>query len=424
MTTDKGLDDREASHISSMATEIKLITVLAYDSPITNNGYGMALEASLRQYARLSEKVHLICLSKRPVQLGNLSGMEHIASTWIPVRRASVPLRFLEGLVRGIPSIGIEYRRPAIIAAVLHELQKVEETGSSVLVFEDIPIAMINMQLAASMHRPAAKTLLRSHNVLSKAFLGLRDSASPLMRALWNIEIVKMRNWERRTLLGMDGVWAISSADVDAYRRLLSFDCHGVMGVEIDTERYRDLPPGDAETVVYIGSTDLRKKAGLQVFIENVWPQVKVQMPKARLILAGTGTEVFSDSILGVEGLGRVDDDRRILGKGQISVNPQESGTGIKLKSIIAMAAGRALVSTDIGLEGIEGTHGKHYICVPSVNSMLSSLVTLMRDIHSAVAIGGEARRLISQRYSVGSQDMRAEVLFQQLLHPASSLAK
>jgi hypothetical protein len=105
-------------------------------------------------------------------------------------------------------------------------------------------------------------------------------------------------------------------------------------------------------------------------------------------------------------------------------VNPQESGTGIKLKSIIAMAAGRALVSTDIGLEGIEGTHGKHYICVPSVNSMLSSLVTLMRDIHSAVAIGGEARRLISQRYSVGSQDMRAEVLFQQLLHPASSLAK
>ena len=403
-----------------MLKQIDKVVVLAYGSPLANSGYGIALEASIRQYARLAENVHFICISDMPVNMGTLKTIQNISAVWIPIKRLPVPIRFLEGLVRRLPAIGIQYRKSSVMRALKEELQNVGNTRSSVIVFEDVPIALLAEKLYPLIKKKTTKVVLRSHNVMSKAFIGLLGSVSPLMRVFWKWEIAKLYAWEIQSLRRMDAVWAISSADMEEYHRLLGFKCHGVLGLELDIERYRDLPIESADTIVYIGSTDIRKRAGLQLFIKKVWPRLRAQIPEARFILAGADTEAFSDSVNGVHGLGRVDDDRPILAKGQIFVNPQDSGTGVKLKSIIAMAAGRTLVSTNIGLEGVVGNNGEHFVSVSSVLEMFDQLITLMKDRRLANNIGVKARQIAAENYSIGSLDGQVDELFRELLNDVS----
>jgi len=395
---------------------INKIIVLAYGSPLENSGYGIALNSSLRQYARLADKVYFICASEAPVNLGDLKEIQNISSTWIPIKRLPIPFRFFLGCTKKVPAVGVEFRQARVIRALKQELRTLTQTGSSVIVFEDIPIALLNKELFPAINRKTSKVVLRSHNVMSKAFLGLLQFASPSMRLFWGWEISKLTSWERKTLQNMDRVWAISPADKDTYYSQLGINCDGVFGIEIDTQRYSDLPAESNETIVYIGSTNIGKKNGLELFIKSVWPKLKMQVPQAQLVFAGTGTEIFSDPVNGINGFGHVNDDRSIIAKGQIFINPQVSGTGVKLKSIIAMAAGRSLVSTDIGLEGVVGNHQEHFIRVSSVLEMTNYLLALMKDREQARNMGIRARQIAVNNYSKGTLDSGVDKLFQELL--------
>jgi glycosyltransferase involved in cell wall biosynthesis len=399
-----------------MEKRLKRIIVLAYGSPSPDNGYGLALAASMRQYSRIAEKIIFICFSNNPVNLGSLEERQNITAIRIPIHRLPIPLRFLEGLIRRVSLIGIEYRGHRIINALYRHLEAMDNAGQSVLVFEDEPIAVLAEKINSAIDRRTTKVVLRSHNVLAGAFVGIRDSSSPLMQKFWNREINKISTWEKKAIQKMDCVWAISDPDLNAYHRLHEFKCRGVLGIEFDTDRYFNLPVESATTMVYIGSTDLRKRKGLELLIKHVWPKVRAQIPKARFVLAGVGTEIFSDPANGIVGLGHVEDDRPILSKGRIFVNPQNSGTGVKLKSIIAMAAGRTLVSTDIGVEGIAGIPGTHFISVPSVEEMYPYLLNLFKDEHQAMAIGARAREIAVKNYSIGTLDAQTDKLFRELL--------
>ena len=138
----------------------------------------------------------------------------------------------------------------------------------------------------------------------------------------------------------------------------------------------------------------------MSIFIQRVWRKVRTQVPDARLVLAGRGTECFTDAELGIEGLGFVDDDRDVLERGAIVINPQQIGTGIQLKSIVAMLSGKTLLSTPTGIEGVEGKNGEHFISVDPIEKMASEIVSLMQNPERVRIMGREAREFAMRTYS------------------------
>ena len=244
---------------------------------------------------------------------------------------------------------------------------------------------------------PEIKVAVNSHDLLSRSFGTLARQGTLFKRLPWKIELARIKRFERNACHGADVYWTITQNDAEEYRRIFSFRVDGVFSRGVDDSGYHSVSKGQPNVVVHVGTADLRKGTGLQHFVNNAWPVVRARVPEARLVLAGRGTERFSDSGAGIEGLGFVGDDRDVLGQGMIFLNSQNIGAGLQFKSIIAMLAGKALVSTSIGIEGIEGNDGEHFFVADAPEDMATRIVSLMNDPALAERTGERARSLMLQ---------------------------
>lgn len=369
--------------------------------PHERTGYGIAVQACLREYCKFFARVHFFGPAQEP-----FDGR----ATWdgMPIQWYGLPLvfgakwwRFLRSLGTGVPAITVRFRTATreFLRRTDDILDQSRARDTAVaVIYEDVPTAYY-LPLLRQRH-PRVLQGLRSLNCLVKGFAGLDQQGSFVSRSAWRLELARIRRFEQDVCSSADALWVISSQDAVEYRSRLGIQPDGVLGVSLDADRYGRVPPGDPATVVHVGSADLRKGAGLRCFLARGWPRVRAQIPQARLVLGGRGTDELADPSQGVEGLGFVADDRDVLARGQIFLNPQQIGAGIKLKSITAMLAGRALVSTPTGIEGVEGREGRHFFVAETSEALADKIVALIRSAEQADFVAREAKAMAAAHYS------------------------
>lgn len=392
------------------------VIIISPSWPMPHSGTGFAVASLLRQCVHFFSHTRFVGMVEHPFDGQGLwdSGMADFVH--VPIKRLSQEIRFALTLASPLPAICHQFSassiRERIIDLIAEELNREPRT---VVVFEDLPIP-IALLTAIRTQFPALPIAVRSENVASKIFVPFQDTGSFFRRLAWRIEVAKLHKREAAVCRLANQIWAISLSDLQEYERRLGIYCNGVFGVSVDTERYATVPEGDIKMVISIGTVDLRKSLGLQRFIAESWPRVLSRYPTARLLLGGLNSEHLTDPQRNISGIGRVKDDRDILGQGLIMVNTQEIGAGINLKSIVAMASGKALVSTQKGVEGIEGVNGKHFLAGSDAGSLAPLILALMDDPSRARQIGQEARKFAAFMYSEARLEAQVRPLFERLV--------
>jgi glycosyltransferase involved in cell wall biosynthesis len=84
------------------------------------------------------------------------------------------------------------------------------------------------------------------------------------------------------------------------------------------------------------------------------WPQVQQQVPEATLLLAGRGM-ASPPQVPGVEVIGEVAQARDALARGSVFAFPCPPTSGPKMKVLDALAQGVPVVTTEAGVEGLQG---------------------------------------------------------------------
>lgn len=89
--------------------------------------------------------------------------------------------------------------------------------------------------------------------------------------------------------------------------------------------------------------------------VQEVMPQVRAAVPGARLQLVGASPppEVDALACADVEVTGRVPDVAPYLEAADVVVCPLRYGGGVKVKMLEALRAGKAIVATDVGCQGL-----------------------------------------------------------------------
>lgn len=372
--------------------------------PHERTGYGIAVQASLREYCKFFSRVHFFGPARE--SFDRRADWDGMSIQWycLPLVAGAKWWRFLRSLGTGVPAIAVRFQ-----AAGRHFLRHADDilnqarmrNTTVVVIYEDVPPACY-LPWLRQRHSQVLQAL-RSLNCVVKGFAGLDQQGSLVSRLAWRLELARIRRFEQEVCSSADAFWVISSQDATEYRSRLGIEPDGVLGVSLDADRYRRVPPGDPATVVHVGSADLRKGAGLQSFLSEGWPRVRAQIPHARLVLGGRDTDRLADPSRGVEGLGFVADDREILARGPVFLNPQQIGAGVKLKSITAMLAGKALVSTPTGIEGVEGVEGRHFFVAETAEALADEIIALIRSPEQAGAVAREAQALAAASYSQSS---------------------
>jgi glycosyltransferase involved in cell wall biosynthesis len=153
--------------------------------------------------------------------------------------------------------------------------------------------------------------------------------------------------------------------------------------------------------VLFVGKLDFRPNAAsLGWFIREVLPslgEARVfavgDAPPAWLVAAGQ-----HDTRIAVTGY--VADERPYFARCSALVLPVQTGGGSRLKALVAMASGVPVVSTRLGMEGLEVEPGTHYLQADSAQEWIVTLGRLLADVALRRRLACSARALVEERYT------------------------
>ena len=244
-----------------------------------------------------------------------------------------------------------------------------------------------------------AKVVLRSHNV--EHVIWQRVAAStPRGFKRWYLKhlALALRAYELEHVNDYDGVVCITKGDADYFRQ------HGCrrpltsipFGVEPDDAANVDVEPA---SLFHIGAMDwMPNRESIEWLLDEVWP-----VPQAHLYLAGRKMpQKWMDTPMdGVTVVGEVPDAGYFIAGKQINVVPLLSGSGIRVKIIEAMAAGKAVVTTTVGAQGIDYTEGENLLVADTPAQFAAQIKRLVDDQEYCHSVGEAAARLVAEHYDV-----------------------
>lgn len=136
---------------------------------------------------------------------------------------------------------------------------------------------------------------------------------------------------------------------------------------------------------------------GLIWFLDEVWPLVLRGRPDARLTVIGRDAPVdlcerARRSAGSVELAGFVDDLDEVLGGSAALVSPLRFGSGVKIKTLEALARHLPVVSTTIGAEGIATQSGPGLRIADRPEEFAAALLTMADPDERIIESAGAAR--------------------------------
>ena len=283
-----------------------------------------------------------------------------------------------------------------------------------------------DLRLAPPGQKPP-RLVVDSHEIaydLARQFT--RTDASLGRRLYASANWRKLRREELRTYRDADGVCLCSAADE---RRLLGQVPHvrtAVIPNAADLEYYQPRPtdpPPDGRTVVYFGLlSTVPNVDGVIHFAQNIWPRIAAVHPEARWKIIGGRPPPSLLALAGprIELTGFVADLRPHLAAAAVVVVPLRLGGGTRLKIVEAMSMGKAIVSTELGAEGIEAIPGRDILVEDEPATFAETVNRLLAEPSLASRIGQSARQLAVARYGWSGAARELEGFYRRILENAS----
>jgi glycosyltransferase involved in cell wall biosynthesis len=154
------------------------------------------------------------------------------------------------------------------------------------------------------------------------------------------------------------------------------------------------------DVVSFIGSRIQGNVVGMQAFLEQAWPVVRELRPGAELRVYGTVVDGLPRGVAGTRMVGPVRRAGDAYTAATVVINPVTLGTGLKIKTVEALAHGRALVTTPCGAEGLEDGRGEAFVVESDLAPFGAAVADLLSDDERRRTLEASALAFSRERFS------------------------
>ena len=319
----------------------------------------------------------------------------------VPHRTSSkFSLRFFAELVRNLgsplPYAVEKYRSSAFWTQIAREQMKAD------VVVCDFLFPSVNVQEPLS--RPS---VLFQHNVEAVIWRRHADTQrNGLLRRLFLAQWRRMRDFERAACHRYDAIVAVSPQD----RAIIEGDYGAPLVRDIptgvDTDYFRPSASREADPchLVFTGSMDwLPNDDAMKYFARTIFPRIRAACPEASLTIVGRkpfpGLTALARECPSIRVTGQVADVRPYIERAAVYVIPLRIGGGTRLKVFEAMAMGKPIVSTSIGVEGLPIANGTDALVADEPDAFADAVIRLLHDRAFARRLGEAAADKVRARF-------------------------
>jgi glycosyltransferase involved in cell wall biosynthesis len=254
--------------------------------------------------------------------------------------------------------------------------------------------------------RRRAPWVLEVHNVPSaRARQEVASERGRRQRWLLKREAANAERYEQQAVRSYDGVVFVSDADAAAVAGEHSDRDGSVMVIPngVDTSSITPTPLPSEPNIVLPATLDYRPNVlGAVWFCDEVLPMVQSSVSGVRFMLVGRNPVAEVQALAERHGVEVHADVPRMapwLELARVIVVPLQLGTGTRLKALEAMAAGRPVVGTSIGLEGLGAVDAIHARLVDDPAAMADAITELLTCDAKAQALADAGRRHVEENF-------------------------
>jgi sugar transferase (PEP-CTERM/EpsH1 system associated) len=225
----------------------------------------------------------------------------------------------------------------------------------------------------------------------------------------WRL-VQQVRAREREIVRSYSRVIAVSEIDRAALQRLVPRKPVDVIPNGVDVEYFGAVGSSasggwaDSDSIVFTGHMlYVANIDAMKYFVAEIWPLIRGRRPEVQLHIVGGDPTAEVEALGerdGVSVFGSVPDVRPYLAAGSVAIVPLRLGAGTRLKILEALAAGRPVVSTSLGAEGLDLRDGHDLLLADTPLAFAEAVVRLLEQPEEAHRLARQGRETVSARYS------------------------
>jgi len=352
-----------------------------------------------RYLAQAGHEITLVGLQREPADTSPLE-------LWCELHKIPFSGRnTLSGMARGVlesfPINYVKYRDTRLLATCLELLR---QRSYDVVVVDLSAMGWHALQIKKHYKVPV---ITRWHNVDTLIWRRwAKSQRNPLKRAVGKYQVGLVRRFEQDLAMASDLCLTMGAKDLALLRKLAPGAHVQLLPLGVDVDYYIPVSAGQEATSLLYLASGYRWHPNFDAakwLHDEIMPRVWQRVPNAKLYLTGrdirpemgswaaTGRVIFT---------GFVPDDRDLIAKASALVVPMRLGGGIKLKALTAFAAGRAVVSTRAGAEGIQGLmDGDQLLIRDAPDQFADAVVEVLRNEPLRKRLESTGRAFVCQHY-------------------------
>jgi glycosyltransferase involved in cell wall biosynthesis len=250
-----------------------------------------------------------------------------------------------------------------------------------------------------------------------REYLRAQRSADKLY---WLCTYLATRTAEKKLLAAFDESIVVNDEEYHAMKMLCPEAKCAAVPNGVDTDFFK--PLGISEewpSLVFVGYMSSPPNVdAMTYFHSQVYDTLKQRFPDLKLFVVGQNPPpviraLAKDPSIYVTGF--VEDVRPYVAQASVAIAPFVSGMGIKNKILEAMAMAKPVVTTSIGVRGINATHDSHLCIADSPLEFADQVEALLLDEAKRRRIGYQAREFVMRHHSWSCVTDKIEAIFDEV---------
>lgn len=269
--------------------------------------------------------------------------------------------------------------------------------------------------------------VLGEQNIEYLVYQRFADQANFFVRQLLYIDIAKIKSWEENFWQQAHAVIVTSNnekREVEKYNKNVTVVPNGVdlEKYKVSSSKYKRKKEGE-KRILFIGDFRwIENKDAASWLLKEIWRELEVRSERLevnlKLWIVGKNIPDY------LKRLGRrnvifdenAGDTIAIFKKAGLLLAPIRVGGGGKFKILESMASGVPVVTTSIGIEGIEGQDNKEVLIGDTAGELVDKTIKVLTDDNLYKSLQKNARLLIEKKHDWKIIVSNLEKTYQKLL--------